>query len=186
MFLLNEKVVYPVYGVALISRKVERVVAGAITTFFELKFFTKDMTILVPEDRLESVGIRRLSSEQNIHDMIEFLHGAVCKKIVTCDAGVVNWNKRNKDYQFKLRSGDIIKISTIYRDLQNVGFDKELSFGERNLLSQIENLLAEEISVVLSLTKEQALLKLRKPFVASEATVSSTTPVQSKMSQVAI
>ena len=185
MFLLNEKVVYPGYGVALISRKVERVVAGAITTFFELKFFTKDMTILVPENRLESVGIRRLSTEQDILDMIDLLQGRVCKKVAaTCDSGVVNWNKRNKDYQFKLRSGDIIKISTIYKDLQNVGYDKELSFGERNLLSQIENLLVEEISVVLCLSKEEALQKLRTPFLSTQT---STTPgIQSKVTQVAI
>ena len=184
MFLLNEKVVYPGYGVALISRKVERIVAGAITTFFELKFFTKDMTILVPEDRLESVGIRRLSSEQSIQDMMDLLQGRACKKTVTCDSGVVNWNKRNKDYQFKLRSGDILKISTIYKDLQTVGFDKELSFGERNLLSQIENLLVEEISVVLNVTKEQALQELRKPF---GSTLPSATPeIQPKMTQVAI
>lgn len=184
MFLLNEKVVYPGYGVALISRKVERIVAGAITTFFELKFFTKDMTILVPEDRLESVGIRRLSSEQNIQDMMDLLQGRACKKAVTCDSGVVNWNKRNKDYQFKLRSGDILKISTIYKDLQTVGFDKELSFGERNLLSQIENLLVEEISVVLNLTKEQALQELRKPFGSTQP--SATPEIQPKMTQVAI
>jgi len=164
MFLLNEKVVYPGYGVALINRKVERVVAGAITTFFELKFFTKDMTILVPESRLESVGIRRLSSKENIQEMIDLLNGKSCKKLGSCEAGVINWNKRNKDYQFKLRSGDIFKISALYKDLQKIGFDKELSFGERNLLSQIENLLVEEISVVCDLTKEQALLELRKPF----------------------
>ena len=185
MFLLNEKVVYPGYGVALISRKVERVVAGAITTFFELKFFTKDMTILVPENRLESVGIRRLSSDQDIQDMMDLLQGRVSKKVaVTCDSGVVNWNKRNKDYQFKLRSGDIIKISAIYKDLQTVGFDKELSFGERNLLSQIENLLVEEISVVLCLTKEEALQKLRMPFGNSQP--SATPEIQPKIRQVAI
>lgn len=185
MFLLNEKVVYPGYGVALISRKVERVVAGAITTFFELKFFTKDMTILVPENRLESVGIRRLSSEQDIQDMIELLQGRICKKAtVSCDSSVVNWNKRNKDYQFKLRSGDILKISTIYKDLQTVGFDKELSFGERNLLAQIENLLVEEISLVLSLTKEQALEKLRMPFNSTQT--SANAGIQPKITQVAI
>ena len=185
MFLLNEKVVYPGYGVALISRKVERVVAGAITTFFELKFFTKDMTILVPENRLESVGIRRLSSDQDIQDMMDLLQGRFSKKVaVTCDSGVVNWNKRNKDYQFKLRSGDIIKISAIYKDLQTVGFDKELSFGERNLLSQIENLLVEEISVVLCLTKEEALQKLRMPFGNSQP--SATPEIQPKIRQVAI
>jgi len=185
MFLLNEKVVYPGYGVALISRKVERVVAGVITTFFELKFFIKDMTILVPENRLESVGIRRLSSEQDIECMMNFLSEQICKKIpATCDSGVINWNKRNKDYQFKLRSGDIIKISAIYKDLQNVGFDKELSFGERNLLSQIENLLVEEVSVVLCVTKEQALEKLRTPFVSVKSSASHGAPL--KINQVAI
>ena len=71
MFDLNEKVIYPGYGVAKINRIVEKKVAGKNTSFFELLFMNKDMTILVPTQNLTSVGIRRLSSCENINSILK-------------------------------------------------------------------------------------------------------------------
>lgn len=180
MFLLNEKVVYPGYGVALIHRKVERIVAGSMTTFFELKFFHKDMTILVPDSRLEGVGIRRLSSLKEIKEMLQVLsEPCTPKKTHSIDTTILNWNKRNKNYQFKLRSGDLFKISAIYKDLHTVSQDKELSFGERNLLQQIEELLIEEIAAVCDIDRDASLSLLRKPFIKKNQTIPVSSPSKS-------
>lgn len=160
-FCLNEKVVYPGHGVAQISRIVEKQVAGNNACFFELKFLNKDMTILVPTHNLSSVGIRRLSSTENIIDIFKTLSQPAQK--VSYDA-VTNWNKRNKDYQCKLRSGDLQEICKIYRDLKNMSFYKELSFGEKALLQQTENLLAQEISLVQNMEEVKAIEHLRSLF----------------------
>ena len=66
MFQLNDKVVYPGHGVALISKIVSRSVANQTITFYELQFQNKDMTIMIPLDRLKEVGIRPLSSPSKI------------------------------------------------------------------------------------------------------------------------
>ena len=142
MFLLNEKVVYPGYGVAVISRLVERLVLNQKTKFFELRFENKDMTVLIPEDRLESIGVRKLSSQKELADMFVFLSLFDVQDIVT-EHNASTWNKRNKEYQSKLRSGQLRQISSIYKELHLIGLDKELSFGERNLFNQIELLLIE-------------------------------------------
>ena len=160
-FCLNEKVVYPGHGVAQISRIVEKQVAGNSACFFELKFLNKDMTILVPTHNLSSVGIRRLSSTENITDIFKTL--STPSQRVSYDA-VTNWNKRNKDYQCKLRSGDLQEICKIYRDLKNMSFYKELSFGEKALLQQTENLLAQEISLVQNMEEGKAIEHLRSVF----------------------
>lgn len=164
MFLLNEKVVYPGYGVAIINRLVERLVLGKKTNFFELKFYSKDMTVLIPEDRLESIGIRKLSSLKELSHMFEHLGSFGVNDIVT-EHNASTWNKRNKEYQSKLRGGQLFQISSIYKELQLIALDKELSFGERNLFNQIELLLIEEISAV---KQDEAIedirIKLRHPF----------------------
>ena len=59
MFAVNEKVVYPGHGVALVSQAVEKNVAGHKVLFYELTFLNKDMTILIPVHSLASTGIRR-------------------------------------------------------------------------------------------------------------------------------
>ena len=108
MFTLNEKVVYPGHGVAKINRILEKKVGGNTLSFFELTFLNKDMTILVPTNSVESVGLRPLSSVKNIREGFTIL--AEPAKNVMRDLASSNWNKRNKDYQCKLRSGGIKEL----------------------------------------------------------------------------
>lgn len=164
MFLLNEKVVYPGYGVAVINRLVDRLVLNKKTNFFELKFYNKDMTVLIPEDRLESIGIRKLSTLLELTQMFEYLSLFDARDIIT-EHNATTWNKRNKEYQYKLRSGQLFQISAIYKELQLIALDKELSFGERNLFNQIEFLLIEEITAIKQNERvEDVREKLREPF----------------------
>jgi CarD family transcriptional regulator len=116
------------------------------------------MTILVPIDNIESIGIRKLSTEKDI--------GRLFKLYSEPDSlhhheVALNWNKRNKVYQGKIRSGNIKEIGQIYRDLRYIERQKELSFGEKNLLQQTEALLAEEIAFACDIGPEVATDRLR-------------------------
>ena len=159
MFARNEKVVYPGHGVAIISCIIEKKIAGRSLQFFELRFLNKDMTILVPTDNAAAVGIRPLSSTEYISTIFKVLsQPAIAKQL---DAAVSNWNKRNKEYQGKLRSGNLIELCAIYRDLRHIEANKELSFGEKNLLQQTEGLLIEEISIVTKVNVDDAAKQLK-------------------------
>lgn len=159
MFTLGEKVVYAGHGVAKISRVIEKKVAGSTTSFFELIFLNKDMTILVPTNNLTAVGVRRLSSREKINDIFKLL--AQPADLPSYDVTTNNWNKRNKEYQCKLRTGNLSEICKIYRDLRHIAAYKELSFGEKNLLQQTETLLVEEIALVENVGEERAIEQLR-------------------------
>lgn len=128
MFALNEKVVYPGHGVAYVSCLLEKVVGGSVTTFFELSFYHKEMTILVPVNSSDAVGLRKLSSRENIEHVFKILYDS---KEICSEGSPSNWNRRNKDYQSKLRSGNLYDICKIYRDLKCISTKKELSFGEK-------------------------------------------------------
>lgn len=179
MFVLDEKVVYPGHGVAKISRIFEKVISGVVTQFFELKFLNKDMTILVPVDNLEIVGVRRLSSLDNVNDIFKML--AEPFDMVHSESAPSNWNKRNKEYQGKLRTGNLYDISKIYRDLRHISSYKELSFGEKALLQQTELLLAQEISLVKRVGEDTMIEQLRAMFapVVYSAVQSSTSQFHS-------
>jgi len=117
------------------------------------------MTILVPTNNLSSVGVRRLSTDKNIKDIFSMLSEPFEK--VTYDLVLSNWNKRNKEYQCRLRTGNLHEICKIYKDLKHISVQKELSFGEKNLLHQTEALLVEEISIVKNVGEDQAVEQLR-------------------------
>lgn len=163
MFCVNEKIVYPGHGVAVVSQEIEKNVAGHKVSFFELAFLNKDMTILVPVKGLGSTGIRRLSSSQKIEDLLRMLAQPTSKDFQELVAS--NWNKRNKEYQCKLRTGSLYEIGYVYRDLKYISTKKELSFGEKSLLQQTETLLAQEISLVKKVHEDKAVEELRSFFV---------------------
>lgn len=162
MFSIGDKVVYPGHGVAKISRVVEKIIAGKVAKFFELEFLHKDMTILVPTANPDSVGLRKLSSIEHIDEAFEIL----ARPARICQESLVlgNWSKRSKDYQCKLRTGNLYEICRIYRDLNHLASRKELSFGEKSLLKQTELLLVEEISAVKEMGEDKAMAQLRSLF----------------------
>ena len=144
MFGLNEKVVFAGHGVARISRIIERSIGGSSCKLFELTFLNNDMTILVPINSSSHTGIRKISSSDNVEKA--YLTIAQPAKKTDCpELTASSWNKRNRDYHNKLRTGSLLDLSEIDRDLSYIATYKELSFGEKNLLKQTEQLLAEEI-----------------------------------------
>lgn len=164
MFNLGDKVVYPGYGVAQINRIIQKPVNGIMTTFYELKFLTKEMIVLVPTNGPSM--IRSLSSLESINVVFKIL-SQPSKNIKHIDI-VSNWKQRNKNYQLKLRTGCIKKISEIYKELKNMELHKELSFCEKNILQQTESLLAEEIALVHKQDAEKAIKQLRSFFTLNQ------------------
>lgn len=168
MFSLNQKVVYPGHGVAQVTKIFEKQFGLQKILFFELRFVSTDMTVMVPMAKAFDVGIRLLSSSKSIAQMLETLM-TPDRKLESLELTASNWNRRNKDYQNKLRTGSLRDISEIYRDLKYIACYKELSFGEKNLLSKTESLLAEEISASEDLDGNKAIERLRSFFVPISA-----------------
>ncbi len=160
MFHCNEKVVYPGHGVAFINQIIEKTIGGENTQFYELVFLHKEVTVLVPVSNANGIGIRSLSSILDIVNVFSMLSEESPKKIGYA-GHALSWNKRSKNFQAKLRTGSIVHLTEIYKELQNTAKDKALSFGERHLLMQTEDLLAEEISIVQNIDREIVREQLR-------------------------
>lgn len=169
MFRLYEKVVYPGHGVAVVNSIIEKNIGSSKVKFFELKFLNKGMTVLVPMNNLSSVGLRQLSSSENVTDILKILSEPIKK--INYEITASNWNKRHKDYQCKLRTGNLKEICKIYRDLKHISSQKELSFGEKNLLQQTEALLVEEISIVQEIGEDKTIEQLRSYFKHMHETI---------------
>ena len=162
MFEVHDKVVYPGHGVAEITGITEKLVAGTTTTYYELRFLNKDMMVLVPiTSSSELSPIRPLSSREKVRDALDTLTQPA-RRLSSYEFAASSWNKRNKEYQNKLRAGGLRELSEIYRDLRFIEAQKELSFGEKNLLSMAETLLAEEIAHIESVDHEEARNRLRQ------------------------
>ena len=164
-FKVNEKVVYPAHGVALVQDIIEKVVTGSRLQFYKLSFVYKDMTILIPVNNCEQTGVRGLSSEKEIDNALSVFNEKVLKQRFTeVDVSPSAWNKRHKDYQNRVQSGDFSSVLAIYQELMYMAQHKDLSFGEKNLLHTTEELLAQELMVTKNIDRSASLELLRAPF----------------------
>ena len=105
------------------------------------------MTILVPVSNIENIGLRSLSSPEDISSLFKTL-SKPDRRLSPFEFNASNWNKRHKEYQLKLRSGRLEDLSSIYKDLRAIEAQKKLSFGEKTILQKTEGLLVEEIALV--------------------------------------
>lgn len=164
MFNLNDKVIYPGHGVAVVEDIIEKSIGEAKINFFKLVFLYKDMTILVPIHNATVIGIRLPSTVETVHLALKELDKKPEKKLENIDFTPSGWNRRNKDYQLKMQSGLLVEIAKIYRDLMYVSQQKDLSFGERALLQTAEELLTQELLIIKNVDKETIVQEMRSPF----------------------
>jgi len=160
MYRVSDMVVYPGHGVARISRIVTQSIGKTTVQFFELTFLNKDLTILVPVEKANSIGLRALSSPEHIESAFRALAKPL-RPISHYELTASNWNKRSKAYAQSRDSGDLIRLIEMYRELLHIAQKKELSFGEKSLLQQTEMLLAQEISIVKKAQEETTIEQLR-------------------------
>ena len=72
-FKIGETVVYPKHGVGEIIKIESMEVESIKTIFYVVKMEQSKLTIRVPLDKQEEVGLRRISSKKNIEEVYQIL-----------------------------------------------------------------------------------------------------------------
>ena len=141
MFKVGDSAVYPAHGIAVIKRIDEREVGGKKKSFYVLQVIENQMTIMVPTDNAEAVGLRSIISDQEVLQVYSIL------KMRDVKIDQTTWNRRYRDYMEKIKTGSIYEIAEVLRDLFLLRHSKDLSFGERKMLDQAKALIVKEISI---------------------------------------
>lgn len=150
MFQLGEKVIYPQYGLGTISEVTEKQVNGSRHSFYRLEFPVKQMEILVPVQRAQENGLRKVMHEHEVDHLIKFICSANC---VTKPQQWHRWRKKTLE---QMKTGDPMDIANIYCYLRSLEGKKGLSFTERKILMQVERMLISEISVAKQVSEQIA------------------------------
>ena len=95
-FDLGDRVIYPHHGAALITAREKRKAFGEEREYLILETAHGDLTLSVPADMADSVGMRPPIDEDDVEDLFELLG----KKDIREPA---NWSRRFKNHQEKLR-----------------------------------------------------------------------------------
>lgn len=153
---VGDQVVYPHHGVATIERIEDKAVLGDKKTYLVLRLDAGDLTLMVPADSCEEVGIRNLINKDQVDGVLKVLR----KGEVTDNAE--NWSRRFKANSEKIKSGDIQQVAEVVRNLSIREREKGLSTGEKRMLNKARQILAGEIAVALSVEADEAEAVLEK------------------------
>lgn len=140
-FKIGEVVVYPKHGVGEIIKIESMEVAGIKTRFYVVKMEQAKLTIRVPLDKKDSVGLRKISSKKIINEIFNVLK--LKPKIRR-----IMWSRRAQEYDSKIYSGDPIKIAEVIRDLFRKNSQPEQSYSERQMFQIALERLAREVAAV--------------------------------------
>jgi len=154
-FKVGDRVVYPHHGAAVIEKKETIEVAGEKREYLILKIAHGDMTLSVPTDKVDEVGMRPPISAEDVDDLFQLLG----KKDVR---EPTNWSRRFKNHQEKLKSGDVYQVAEVVRNLALREVTKGLSAGEKAMLVRARGILVSELSFALNVSEEDALTKLEQ------------------------
>ena len=152
-FNVGDRVVYPHHGAAVIKKKETHEVAGEKLEYFVLHMMHGDLTLKVPTDKADEVGMRPPISNEDVEDLLQLLG----KKDVREPS---NWSRRFKNHQEKLKSGDVYQVAEVVRNLALREAAKGLSAGEKSMLEKARVILASELSVAWGVSEDDALTRL--------------------------
>ena len=145
MFKIGDYAVCPGHGVAQVSDVEDREVGTENKSFYILKVIANGMTVMVPTD--SENGIRPLVDNSEVQEVYTLLQDHEVKLDTS------TWNRRYREYMHKIKTGSLLEIADVLRELFLLKDTKQLSFGEKKMLEQCRDLLSEEISLAEGIEK---------------------------------
>jgi CarD family transcriptional regulator len=148
-FNVGETVVYPHHGAALIQAIETREVKGVSREYLVLKVAQGDLTVRVPSENVDLVGVRDVVGQEGLDRVFEVLRAPHVEE-------PTNWSRRYKANLEKLASGDVIKVAEVVRDLWRRERDRGLSAGEKRMLAKARQILVSELALAEHTNEDKA------------------------------
>jgi CarD family transcriptional regulator len=116
---------------------------------FVIRFDEDRMTVRVPITKAASGGLRKIVEPALIGKVLEVLIGSARGK-----RGM--WSRIGQEYEAKIKSGDLMMLEEVLRDLYRSSDQAEPSYSERQFYESALETLAREISVVHGISQAEA------------------------------
>ena len=168
MYKIGDKVVYPHHGAGTVVKREKREVLGEKREYLTIKILHNDMTVNVPSENAEAVGLRKVIGEDMVKVVVKALTGGGTQM-------PKNWNRRFKHNRDKMKTGDILELAEVVRNLSLRDSEKGLSTGEKQMFVKAKKILASELMYAKDMDEEEAAEWLDGVLVGTENGSASST-----------
>ena len=153
MFLVGDKIVYPMHGAGVIEAIEQRTILGEVREYYVLRMPIGEMQVLVPVHAVRDAGLRPIVNRETVDRVF-----ALLREEVTLEQG--NLNRRYRSNLEKLKSGDIFELASVVRNMTRRDQEKGLSTTEKKMLENARQLLVSELALVEEVLPETVITKL--------------------------
>jgi CarD family transcriptional regulator len=129
------------HGAGVVESIEDRLILGESRRYYILRLPIGEMTIMIPCDSTDNVGVREIIGKKELKSVDKVLKGD------TKDVSD-NWNRRYRDNMEKLKSGYLPNVCEVVRNLMRAERKKKLSMGEKKMLSNAKQILMSELMLV--------------------------------------
>lgn len=148
-FSVGDTVIYPQHGACIVEGIEEKTAFGVTRPYLILRAIIGEMTLSVPLETADQVGVRPPVGAEELDDLVAVL--------AKPDPRVPsNWSRRFKNHQEKLKSGDVYQVAEVVRNLAARNRDAALSAAERTMYERARTNLISEIAPALRVSAEEA------------------------------
>ena len=149
MYKVGDKVVYPHHGAGTVVKKEKRTVLGEEREYLQIQILHNDMTVQVPTENADRVGLRKVIDENTVEQVLKALRGSGTTM-------PKNWNRRFKHNRDKMKTGDIFELAEVVRNLSLRDHEKGLSTGEKQMFVKAKKILASELMYAMDTDEDGA------------------------------
>ena len=174
LYKVGDKVVYPHHGAGTVIKKEKREVLGEKREYLTIKILHNDMTVNVPSENAEKVGLRKVIGEDMVKVVVKALTGGGTQM-------PKNWNRRFKHNRDKMKTGDILELAEVVRNLSLRDREKGLSTGEKQMFVKAKKILASELMYAKEMD-EDATAEWLDGVLAGANETNGTTPKKTSAS----
>ena len=150
MFKVGESLVYPTQGLAVVEAIEIKQIGGGLSQFYVLRMINRNMSVMVPTDNAEKIGLRNTISPQEVDRVLAVLGSEPVEHKSSY------WHHRYNDNYQKLKSGCIFQTAEVIRDLNSLRERKKLAVKETRMIDNAKQLLINEIAFARGIEVEAA------------------------------
>jgi CarD family transcriptional regulator len=139
-FHIGDKVVYPNHGVGVIEQISSRMVGATLEKYYLLNIKASSLKVMVPCQNAGSVGLRRVVKNGEVQKVLDLLSGAQ-------NGTNGDWKDRFKENSDRMRTGSLLEVAGVLKNLIALHKAKPLSFREKKMLERARYLLVSELAM---------------------------------------
>lgn len=148
-FEVGQTVIYPHHGAATICEINPRMIKGVERMYLKLNVHQSDLTIELPADNVERVGVRDVIDTAATDAVLDLLGRPT-------EDEPVNWSRRYKANGEKMGSGNVNSVAEVVRDLWHRDKERGVSAGEKRMLQKARQILTSEVALAQGCSDESA------------------------------